>query len=291
MDREHILKADLLMLTAAMIWGCAFVAQRVSMEHIGPFTFNGVRFLLGAAIVLAFWYARKARMQVEIRPLALPASIAPGLALGCLLFAGATLQQVGLIETTAGKAGFLTGLYVVLVPLIGLLWKQRPGIGSWAGAFLSACGVYFLSVTEELTIGRGDAFVIAGALFWALHVQAIDYLSKRQDPVLLASLQFIMCGALSLLLGIVFEEIAFAGLRDAGPSILYGGILSVGIGYTMQVVAQRDAPPTHAAIILSLEAVFAAGAGWWVLGEIMNGRAILGCALLLVGVILAHLRP
>ena len=283
------LKAECLLLVTAVIWGFAFVAQRIGMEHVGPFTYNGVRFLLGAASLLPLLLI--ARRSAADRPSGGWRSIAGGgLLAGLLLFAGASLQQVGIVYTTAGKAGFITGLYVVLVPLLGLLWGQRTPWATWAGAVIAMLGLYLLTVTDNFTLAKGDGLVLVGALFWAGHVLVIGWLSGRHiEPVLLACLQFIVCGVLSLIVAIVIEPIALQALEAAMMPILYGGLLSVGVAYTLQVVAQRDAPPAHAAIILSLETVFAVLGGWWLLQESLSDRGLLGCALMFAGMLLSQL--
>jgi len=214
-----------------------------------------------------------------------------GAAAGLVLFAGATLQQVGLKYTTAGKAGFITGLYVVLVPLLGLFFRQRPARGDVAGAVAAAVGLYFLSVTEEFTLAPGDGLELLGAIFWAGHVLLIGWLSPRTRALPLAVAQYVVCSVLSLACAVVFEEVTLAGIRGAALPILYGGLLSVGLAYTLQVVAQRDAKPTHAAILLSFECVFAAVGGALVLGESLGGRGLFGCALMFGGVLLSQLWP
>jgi drug/metabolite transporter (DMT)-like permease len=209
---------------------------------------------------------------------------------GFALFLGASLQQVGLVYTTAGKAGFITGLYVVIVPILGLFWKQQPGMGTWLGAIHAAVGLYFLSITEQFTIAFGDFLELLGAFFWAGHVLIIGWLSPRINPIRLAFFQYAACSILSLVTAIISEVIMLQGLFQANIPIIYGGLISVGIAYTLQVVAQRDAHPAHAAIILSLEAVFAAVGGWLILGESLSMRGSFGCALMLAGMLLSQLR-
>ena len=213
------------------------------------------------------------------------------MAAGAILFVGATLQQVGLVYTTAGKAGFITGLYVVIVPFMGLFFRMRSTMGAWAGAGLAAVGLYFLSINEDFTIAYGDLLELVGAVFWAGHVLIVGWLSQRLDPVKLACSQFITCGLCSLAVAVVTEPITAAGLAGATPAILYGGLMSVGVAYTLQVVAQRDAHPTHAAIILSMETVFAAIAGYFVLDEVLSMRSLLGCCLMMGGMLLSQLWP
>jgi drug/metabolite transporter (DMT)-like permease len=287
-----------LLLLAAAIWGFAFVAQRAGMAHVGPFTFNAVRFALGGLVLLPLIALRGRRSPVS--PAAqLPAAgrwIWWGTAAGLVLFAGASLQQTGIVFTTAGKAGFITGLYVIIVPLGGLLWRQRTAAPAWLGAVLAVAGLYFLSLSGGLRMVRGDLLVLAGAFFWAGHVQLIGWLSPRTDPIRLACLQFFACAAASLLAAVFvepafFQRMTAPGLRAAAWPILYAGLLSTGVAYTLQVVAQRRAPPAHAAIILSLEAVFAALGGWFLLKEVLSRRELFGCLLMLAGMLLSQIRP
>lgn len=279
------LKSDLLLLLTAAIWGFAFVAQRVGMEHVGPFAFNGVRFALGSLSLLPLLLIRGGTGAGR----GWRDPIRGGLLAGLFLFAGASLQQVGLLYTTAGNAGFITGLYVVIVPFLGLWFRQRPHGGTWIGAVLAAFGLYLLSVTEGFTIAKGDFLELVGAFFWAAHVLVIGWLSPRMSAVKLAVVQFAACSALSLAVAFAFETVALEGIRSAAVPILYGGLCSVGVAYTLQVVAQKSAHPAHAAIFLSLEAVFAAFGGWLLLGEVLSGRGIFGCALMLGGMLLSQL--
>jgi drug/metabolite transporter (DMT)-like permease len=212
-----------------------------------------------------------------------------GGALGVVLYAAASLQQVALLYTTAGKAGFITGLYVVIVPLLGLFWKQRPNPGTVAGAALAAAGLYLLSVTGSFEMEFGDFLVLLSAFFWSAQVLMVAWLSPRVNPVQLAFYQFAVCSVLCLITAFCFETVAWSRIYAAALPILYGGVLSVGIAYTLQVVAQREAHPAHASIIMSLEAVFAALGGWMILGETLNARGLMGCALMLGGMILSQL--
>ncbi|KPJ75157.1 MAG: hypothetical protein AMJ54_15720 [Deltaproteobacteria bacterium SG8_13] len=290
--KPETLKSDALLLLTAVIWGFAFVAQRMGMEHVGPFTFNAIRFALGSLVLVPF--IARSRRPAPADGLS-PQSAGfrtigwSGLAAGLVLFGGASLQQAGLVFTTAGNAGFITGLYVVIVPLFGLLFKQQTNAGSWFGAVLAAVGLYFLSITDQFTIAFGDLLVLLGAFFWAGHVLLIGWMSPRMDPLKLAFTQFAACSVLSLITAAGFETITVAGIVAAALPILYGGGLSVGVAYTLQVIAQRNAHPAHAAILLSLEAVFAAIGGWIVLGETLTGRGILGCSLMLSGMLLSQL--
>ena len=284
-EKQHTVQADLLLLLVALIWGFGFVAQRAGMDHIGPYTYNGIRFLLGGFCLLPLVLRRPAVRSRQI-PLA-----RAGLLAGIVLFLAATLQQVGLQYTTAGKAGFITGLYVVLVPIIGMAFRQRTNTGTWVGAAAASGGLYLLSVNEALHIEPGDLLELIGALFWAVHVLLLGWLSPRTAPVRLALVQFLVCGVLSLVTGLVLEPFSLEAVRAAAVPILYGGVCSVGAGYTLQVVVQRRAHPAHAAILLSLESPFAALGGWLMLGELLSGRALIGCSLMLAGMLLSQLWP
>jgi drug/metabolite transporter (DMT)-like permease len=285
-------KADLLLLLTALIWGVAFVAQRAGMDHMGPFFYNAVRFSLGAlTLVPVIRYRQKRGFTDPLFQGSAPSRelCKAGIISGLLLFLGSSLQQVGIVYTTAGKAGFITGLYVVIVPVLGLIWKQRPGSGVWAGAILAVSGLYLLTVSNGLGIELGDFLVFLCAIAFALHVLAIGWLVTRVDCVQLAAVQFAVTAVLSFLVAFIFEDILLSSLIDGIVPILYGGIMSAGVAYTLQIVAQRQAPPAHAAIILSLESVFAVLAGWIILSEVMAGREIAGCVLMFAGMLAAQI--
>ena len=243
----------------------------------------------GPLPLVAMSRERRTATHNILTPPGLKTALWGGSALGLALFSGASLQQVGLVYTTAGKAGFITGLYVIIVQLLGLFWRQQPKIGTWLGAVLAAVGLYFLSVTEDFTIELGDLLVLFGAFFWAAHVLIIGWLSPRLNPVKLAFSQYVACSILSLITAGIIEDITMLSIFQAAIPILYGGLLSVGVAYTLQVIAQRDAHPAHAAILLSLEAVFAAIGSWLVLVEIISARGLFGCGLMLAGMLLSQL--
>ena len=292
MPANH-LKSDLLLLATAMIWGFAFVAQRAGMSYVGPFTFNAIRFALGMAVLLPL--AASGRSPQDT-----PASVSPSrgsafqlfwgqIGLGVALFGGASLQQAGLVYTTAGKAGFITGLYVVMVPILGIALRQQTHLGTWLGAVLAVVGLYLLSVTKGFTIAFGDLLVVLSALLWAVHVHLISWLAPQMNVTLLAIKQYAICSLLSLVTALLVETIAWAAIWQAALPIFYGGVLSVGVAYTLQVLAQKEAHPSHAAILLSLEAVFAALGGWWLLNETLSGRGLIGCTLMLSGMLVSQL--
>ncbi|BAN50225.1 DMT family transporter [Metapseudomonas resinovorans] len=286
--RSQALRADLLMLITAAIWGAAFVAQRLGMDAIGPFLYTGLRFALGAIILLPLLLIlpRPAVKQPLNRGMLLG-----GLLMGLALSLGINLQQVGLMFTTVTNSGFITGLYVIIVPLLGLFLGHRTGMGTWLGACLAVVGMFLLSVGDGFHVASGDWLQLAGACVWGVHVLLVGFFASRYDPIRLAILQFIVCAVLSLVLAVIFEEIKLDAILQAGPAILYGGVIAVAIGYTLQVVAQRHAIASHAAIILSLEAVFAAIAGALMLDESLHARGYLGCALMFVGMLVAQLWP
>jgi drug/metabolite transporter (DMT)-like permease len=292
-NQHQTLQSDSLLLLAASIWGFAFVAQRLGMQHVGPFGFTGVRFALGCLVLLPLVVRKGLRRGDGSFPrqagwFSLP-RLGGALLAGLILFCGASFQQVGLIYTTAGNAGFVTGLYVVLVPLIGIALGQRTHAGTWIGCVLAAVGLYLLSATEQFGIALGDLLVLIGALFWACHVHVIGWLSVRQEPLKVAVVQNGTCAVLSLLVSAAIEQNTASRYLAAAIPILYGGIMSVGVAFTLQVVAQMKVKPAHAAIIMSLEAVFAALGGWLFLGEVLTPRAMTGCALMLCGMLVSQL--
>jgi drug/metabolite transporter (DMT)-like permease len=335
----RVFKYDSLMLLTACIWGLAFVAQRVGMEYVGPFTFNALRFALGALALIPVILIQKrnpslrgSEATTQSRAIfppvpggksnggdgALPPYFSKGekkrgninyllrypggnrrggsilligaILAGIALFGGSTFQQIGIIYTTAGKAGFITGLYVILVPILGMIWGQKIGLGTWAGAILAVVGLYLLTMSGLFAISLGDGLVLICAFFWAIHVHIIGYFSQRVDTIRLAFLQFAICAILSLIFALIIETSALDAVQKAAIPILYAGLMSVGIAYTLQVVAQRYVPASRAAIILSLEAVFAVIGGWLILHEVLSIRAASGCTLMLGGMLISQIQ-
>ncbi|MDD3705342.1 MAG: DMT family transporter [Clostridiaceae bacterium] len=283
------MKSNMLLILTAAIWGFAFVAQRVGMQYVGAFTFNGVRFALGSiSLIPLIIYFKNKKTAEQTEETGNASALVPGIIAGSVLFLGASLQQAGLAYTTAGKAAFITGLYIVLVPLLGVFLKQRIGLNTWMGVVLAASGLYFLSVNEGFTIAFGDLLEIIGAFFWAVHILVIDHFTKKVDALKLSFVQFVMCSVLSIITAFIFEDISMSGIGEAAIPILYGGLLSVGVAYTLQVVAQKHAKPSHAAIILSMETVFAAIGGALLLKENLGARGYFGCALMLAGMLLTQ---
>lgn len=292
------LRADLLLLLTAAIWGFSFVAQRTGMDHVGPFTFNAARFLAGSLVLVpVMLLANRRPTGDQMKAGGAAPSVIPrgssllwgGLAAGAVLFAAAAFQQAGIASTTAGKTGFITSLYVVLVPILGLAVGLRPPLVVWLGAILAVVGLYFLTIEGGFVMSRGDLLVLAGAVMWAVHFLVLGRFSPGRDPVRLAFVQFVTCAALSMAAALLLEQPTADGLRAAAVAILLSGIFSIGVGYTLQVAAQRHAPPADAAIILSLEAVFAVIGGWLLLDEQLTQRALFGCALMLAGILISQL--
>ncbi len=281
----------MLLLLTAIIWGFAFVAQRAGMEHVGPFTFNGVRFALGSLSLLPLLWLRNQKTNTTLtKNLWNKQTLLAGFFAGTALFVAATFQQIGIVYTTAGKAGFITGLYVIFVPIFGIFIRQSTKINVWIGAVIAATGLYFLSVNEQFRIAFGDGLILVSAFFFAIHILIIGKFSSKVEAIRLSIIQFAACSIFSLITAGFTEEIMLAGILDAAIPILYGGIFSVGIAYTLQVVGQKHAHPSAASIILSLESLFAVAGGWLLLSEQMTARGLFGCGLMLGGMILAQVR-
>lgn len=289
-------RADVILLLVALVWGSAFAAQRVAAEHLGFLIYNGTRFIVGGMTVYAVAAWRGIPFLKSFTRLEWIGGVLGGLC----IFAGANLQQAGLEQTSAGKAGFITGLYVVLVPLIVALTgfiKRRRGETEpkaalpwtiWAASVCAAVGLYFLSAAESVSLNSGDLIVLAGTLFWALHIILIGWLANRTNTLRFAFFQYMFCGVLNIILGSIFEAGTWGGLLPAWWSVAYVGILSVGLAYTLQVEGQKMAPEADASIILSMEAVFAALFGWVTLGEVLSTVQLMGCCFIFAGMLLAQ---
>lgn len=287
------IRADLIMLLAAAIWGFAFVAQREGMETMGPFLFNTARFFIGTVFLFPIvWYLSKKNKDQNNKETSTKKLLFAGFIAGLFLFLAASFQQVGIQYTTAGKAGFITGLYIFFVPLIGIFFGQRTGSGTWLGAFIAVIGLYFLSINQDLSIARGDLFQLICAIFFAAHILVIGYVAKSMDPLKLSLIQYFVSAVLSFFIVIAIDElITWKMIVDTAIPLLYAGIMSIAIGYTLQVVAQQHAKSSHAAIILGLEGAFAVLGGWLILDENLSTRGLLGCGLMLSGMFLSQLLP
>jgi len=279
-------KANLLLLLTAAIWGFAFVALRAGVDYIGPFTFIAIRFALGSLFLLPFifFYNNKFRNKNEARK-----SWQVGLLAGLILFIAVSFQQVGLKYTTAGKAAFITCLYIVLVPIMGVFLKKYITISTWLGSIFAVIGLYLLCVKEGFIISYGDFLQLLGTFFWTAHILLIDHFARRIEAFKLAFFQFMTCALLSLGSALVQETVTIRALLHAGIPILYGGIFSVAIGHTLQIIGQKYTFPSHTATILSMQTVFAAFGGYLLLGESLGLQEILGCIFMIVGMLLPQI--
>jgi drug/metabolite transporter (DMT)-like permease len=282
------LKGDLILLTAAIIWGFAFVAQKAGMDYIGPFTYNGIRFFMGATVLLPLLYyqVRKDRSIIKnVNKKVFWSSILAGL----ILFVAVSLQQSGIVYTTSGNAGFITGLYIIFVPFIGYFLKHKIRLNNWLGAIIALIGLYFLSITSGFRMQKGDILVLLCAFFWTIHILIIARLTLTANSIVISCIQFYVCAILCSISAVAFETVSMHNITDATIPILYGGLLSIPVAYTLQVVGQKFTPPSEASIILSLEALFAAIGGWLILNEVFTFRSILGCLLMLAGIIISQM--
>lgn len=284
------LKSIIMLFTAAIVWGFAFSAQvMVDTDVLGNFSFNGVRFVLGSAslIPIVLIFEREKKDTAKLKRTCIAALIA-----GTVLFIASALQQYGIsINHNAGKAGFITGLYTVLVPIIGfLVLKNKAGVNTWIAAALAVYGLFLLSAGDGFDqINMGDVVVFIGAFFWAGHILVIDKLVDNVSPVKFAMLQFLVCGVWNLIVAMLFENITWAGITYTAIPILYTGIMSTGVAYTCQILGQKGTNPNLSAIILSTECVFSAVGGAIVLNETMDAKGYIGCVLVFLGILVSQI--
>jgi len=287
----RVLRADALLMLVAIIWGVGFVIQRIAMDSVGPVTFTGVRLLIGMVSMLPL-LPLASRLAPKNPKAAGKGALLLGLCgAGLAMTLGAVLQQAGLVHTTAGIAGFITGLYVVFVPLIGLFIGYFVRWTTWAAVIVATGGLYLLSVQGQPTLNPGDALVLAGAAAWAGQFLILGWLAVRCDPVRIAIFQTAFAGVLTLAVAIPWEQPDWAAVISLWPEFLFSGVLAVGAAFLIQIIAQQDAPPAHAAVLLAMEAVFGAFAGWAFLTEQLRPIQLLGCLLMFIGIVLAQLRP
>ena len=294
MNKTQIKKSLLLFVTAT-IWGTAFVAQSVGMDYVGPFTFTFARSIIGGLFLIpCIWFLRKWNAKnggvVEKRPLVTKSEMIGGICCGLALCVASNFQQIGIAYTTVGKAGFITALYVVIVPIFGLFFKKKvPGI-VWFCVVLSVVGLYLLCMTgDSFTLAYGDFLVLICAILFSVHILVIDYFSPKGDGVVISCIQFFVCGILSGIVMLVVENVSIANLIAAALPILYAGVLSSGVAYTLQIVGQKDMNPTVASLILCLESVVSALAGWVILHQALSTRELFGCVLMFAAIVLAQL--
>ena len=293
--RKTQIRNSLLLLLTATIWGTAFVAQSVGMDYVGPFTFTFARSIIGGLFLIpCIWLLRKWNVKNEVkvendRPLVTKTEIIGGVCCGIALFAASNFQQIGIAYTTVGKAGFITALYVVIVPVLGLFFKKKVPRIVWLCVVLSVIGLYLLCMTEgSLVLAYGDFLVFICAILFSIHILIIDYFSPKGDGVVISCIQFFVCGILSGMVMLFVENFEVSKLLEASMPILYAGVLSSGVAYTLQIVAQKDVNPTIASLILCLESVVSALAGWVILNEALTARELFGCTLMFAAIILAQ---
>lgn len=294
-------KNPLLLLITAAVWGFAFVAQSVGMEYVGCFTFNCLRNLLGGLVLIPYIFladringARRQAIQTDEERARTDTGsrrtlIRGGICCGVFLCLATNLQQMGIARTTVGKAGFITTLYIVIVPVLGLFFKRRCGLQVWISVMIAVAGFYLLSMKGEFRLERADIYLLLSALLFSFHILIIDYFSPRVDGVKMSCIQFFVCGILSGTVMLFAEKPVWQNIWDARLPLLYAGVLSCGVAYTLQIVGQRDFHPTVASLILSLESAFSLLAGWLILDQVLSRRELIGCALIFCAVILAQL--
>ena len=281
--------APLLLLLTAAIWGLAFVAQRKGMEYAGPLTFNGLRFLLGALALTPYVILSEKSKNLSEKWLQ-PNLLFHAALASVALFMGSSFQQIGIVYTNAGKAGFITSFYIILVPLFGLLKGNRPGITYWTGTAIVLAGLFFITRESDFSLRMGDMLVLISAVFWAMHIIVLGKISGLHNAILLAFWQFTFAGFMSLTPGLILEPFDLTMIIEGWWPLVYAGVFSAGIGFTLQVAAQKHVKPEHTGLILSLEAAFAVLGGYLILNERMDEVALAGCALMLAGVLLAQYR-
>lgn len=295
MNRKFVLRQSLLLLLTATIWGVAFVAQSVGMEYIGPFTFNAVRNAIGALVLIpCIGFLRRIRTEEEKQKSAdkqeKKTLVVGGVSCGVLLFAASNLQQVGIQYTTVGKAGFITAMYIVMVPLLGIFLKKKAGARVWCAVAIAVVGLYMLCVTGgSFSLQKGDLLVLICAVAFSIHILVVDYFAPRVDGVKMSCMQFFVCALLSGICMFLFESPEPARILQAWVPVLYAGVLSCGVAYTLQIVGQKGMNPTVASLILSLESVVSVIAGWLILKQQLSNRELIGCCLMFAAIILVQL--
>ena len=283
------LKGNLMLLLTAFIWGIAFVAQSVGMDYVGPYTFNAVRFLLGGIVLIpCIFILNKLNKNEDEEKNDNKKLIIGGIVCGFFLFAASTFQQLGIMYTSVGKAGIITALYIILVPIIGIPLKRKASGIIWISAVIAVIGMYLLCVNEGFSISFGDVLVLICALLFSGHILAVDYFSPYVNGVKLSCIQFFTCGILSGILMFIFEEPTIEGIVGARIPILFSGIMSCGVAYTLQILGQQNTNPFIASLLMSLESVFAVLAGWVLLGQALSVKETIGCILMFTAIIMAQ---
>ncbi|RDE25202.1 DMT family transporter [Motiliproteus coralliicola] len=275
--------SHLLLICVAAIWGFAFVAQSAGMDYLGPHSFNAARFLLGALSLVPLWFLMGKKRLPQGRTL-----ILGGLAAGTIMFGGFSFQQIGLLYTTAGNAGFITGMYIVMVPIAGILLGQSTNLQTWSGVILAVLGLYSLSIGPDFEMAYGDLLELIGACFWTAHVIVIGWLSRKVDAIGLSICQFLVAAVWATIAALLYETPTLIDFQGAWLPLLYAGVASSGIACTLQIIGQRKVEPSVTALILSTEAIFAVIGGWLLLGETLGSKELLGCSLMLAGMLVSQ---
>lgn len=287
--KKTSLRSSFLLFLAAAIWGVAFVAQSVGMEYMGPCTFNGARFLIGTAVLLPFIWYRSRKEKAAADRTQKRTLIIGGTCCGLALCIASLLQQFGIQHTTVGKAGFVTTLYIILVPILGIFFHKKAGLKIWIGAVIAVAGMYLLCMSGGFSLSKGDALVLACAFVFSVHILVVDYFSPKVDSVELSCVQFFTSGVICTVLAFLTETPSLGALISGAVPVLYAGVLSCGVAYTLQVVGQKNVEPTVASLLLSLESVVSVLAGWALLGQKLSVRELLGCMLVFAAVVLVQL--
>lgn len=288
--KKTALRSSFLLFLAAFIWGVAFVAQSVGMDYMGPFTFNGARFLMGSMVLFPLViYRRKGKSKESKKFGSRRDTLTGGICCGLALCCAALFQQFGIVYTTVGKAGFITTLYIIIVPIMGIFLKKKVPGKVWIAAVIAAVGMYLLCMSEILRLSRGDTYVFICAILFSIHILVIDYFSPKADGVELSCLQFLTAGIIGSVLALIFERPTLSDFAGGIIPLAYAGIMSSGVAYTLQVIGQKDLDPTVASLILSLESVVSMLAGWVILKQALSPRELFGCVLVFAAVILAQL--
>lgn len=295
----YTLRQSCILFLTALIWGVAFVAQSAGMEYLGPFTYNGVRSVLGGLVLLPCIVllgriqgqsgVETGSVQGQSGAAGRKQLLTGGLCCGIVLFVASNFQQFGIQYTTVGKAGFITAMYIVIVPLLGLLVHRKVGLQVWIGVLFGITGLYLLCMKDSFRLEKGDALVLVCAFIFSLHILVIDHFSQKVDGVKMSCIQFWVCGILSLLCSFVFETPNLQNILAAWMPVCYGGILSCGVAYTLQIIGQKGMNPTVASLILSLESVVAVVAGFLILGQSMSRRELFGCLMMVLAIVSAQL--
>ena len=288
------LKGNIMLVFTALIWGTAFVAQSVGMDYVGPYTFLFARSIIGGIFLIPCMFFLRTfnkndKIEKKMNKDERKTLIKGGILCGIMLFVASSFQQCGIQYTTVGKAGFITALYIIIVPILGIFLKKKAGIKIWIAVLISVAGLYLLCINESFSINKGDFLIFICALFFAMHILVIDYFSPKVDGVKMSCIQFFVCGIISAVFMFIYEKPEIGTIINAYVPVLYAGVMSSGIGYTLQIIAQKDTEPVIASLLMSLESVFAVLGGWVILHQVLSTKELIGCLLVFVAIIIAQI--